>query len=146
MQGARVPDAPPPMRERRLVGLALIVTVAAGLASRRFGASLPGFIAEYGGDALWATSAFLLLALIAPRERTRNLALSAFAIAVVVELSQLSDARWLDAIRSTTIGALALGHGFLLSDLLCYAVGIVVAVALDVAMLRPRHAPRVTAT
>jgi len=49
----------------------------------------------------------------------------------------LHGAPWLDALRATTFGALALGQGFLGSDPLCYAGG----VALAVVVLIRRRSP-----
>ena len=109
----------------------LALTIACGLASRRYGAMLPSFVARYAGDALWATMVVWLLALLWPRAATSRLALGALAIAVTVELTQLYRAPWLDAIRATNVGALILGQGFLPSDLVCYAVGVSLAALLD---------------
>jgi len=67
---------------------------------------------------------FWLLALAGPRARTRRLAGAALALCVAVEVSQLYRAPWLAALRATPLGALALGQGFLWSDLLCYALGV----------------------
>jgi hypothetical protein len=39
-------------------------------------------------------------------------------------MSQLYHAPWIDSNRGTTLGALVLGHGFVWSDLACYAVGV----------------------
>ena len=112
--------------------------MALGLLSRRHPAALPPVVATYAGDVLWAAMVFGLLALVRPRARTRELAAAALAIATLVEVSQLWRAPWLDALRATRVGALALGHGFLWSDLACYAVGVAVAALLD----GRRHAPR----
>ena len=109
----------------------LVVTIACGLASRRYGAMLPSVVALYAGDALWATMVTWLLALLWPRAATSRLALGALARAVTVELTQLYRAPWLDAIRATTVGALALGQGFLWSDLACYLFGVSLAAFLD---------------
>jgi hypothetical protein len=109
----------------------LVVTIACGLASRRYGTMLPPFIARYAGDVLWATMVAWLMALLWPRVATSRLAVGALAIAVTVELTQLYRAPWLDAIRATPVGALALGQGFLWSDLACYAVGVSLAAFLD---------------
>lgn len=38
---------------------------------------------------------------------------------------------WLDALRHTRAGALALGQGFLWSDLACYAAGIAIGVFIE---------------
>ncbi len=53
------------------------------------------------------------------------------ATALFVELSQLIHWGWLDALRSTLPGRLVLGQGFLASDLVCYAVGVAMAFAID---------------
>ena len=58
-------------------------------------------------------------------------ALIALAFCFVIELSQLYQAPWLNAIRQTTLGGLILGFGFLWSDLLGYCVGVFVAYLLD---------------
>ena len=106
-------------------------TIAAGLASRRYPEVLPGIVSEYAGDTLWATMAFWLLALVWRRAATGRLAVAAMTVALAVECSQLYHAAWIDSIRRTTLGALALGSGFLWSDLACYAVGVGLAAALD---------------
>ena len=125
-----------PPRSRPVLAALLVATIALGLASRRFGDALPGVVAAYAGDALWAAMAFWLAALVAPGARTHRLAACALAFAVAVEASQLHRAPWLDAIRATRPGALVLGQGFLWSDLACYAVGVGAAALLDGALGR----------
>ncbi len=117
------------------VGLA-VLTIAAGLASRRYSDVLPVFLAQYAGDALWAAVVFWLLAMFWRRAGAARLALAALAVAVAVEASQLFHPVWLDSLRATTIGAWLLGHGFLWSDLACYVGGVALAVGLDVAIAR----------
>lgn len=126
------------VRSRTRTTLLLIGTIALGLASRRYPDAFPAFIARYGGDALWASMVFWLLALLRPAAWSIRLAAIAFAISVAVECSQLYHATWLDALRATRLGALALGHGFLWSDIACYLVGVVLAAAVD-RVLRPVH-------
>jgi hypothetical protein len=109
----------------------LVLTIALGLASRRFPMWQPVWMATYAGDVLWATMVYWWLALIAPRARTAVLASGSLAIAWGVEFSQLLHTPWLDSLRATTPGALVLGQGFLWSDLVCYTVGVVLAVAVD---------------
>jgi len=123
----------------------VLTTVALGLASRRFAAALPGFVAAYAGDALWAAMVFWLAAAAFPRAGTARLAAGALALSVAVEVSQLHHAPWIDAVRATRPGALVLGHGFLWSDLACYAVGVGAAALLDRVLLARafgRSAPR----
>ena len=127
-------------RSRALVAALVVATIALGLASRRFGDALPALVAAYAGDALWAAMVLWLAALVAPGARTRTLAACALAIAFAVEASQLYRAPWLDALRATRPGALALGQGFLWSDLACYAVGVGAAALLDRALVHRRRA------
>ena len=124
----RVPPAP---RSRSGYAALLVATVLIGLASRRFAAVMPAFVESYVGDALWAAMVFWLAALAAPRARTTHLAVGALAAATAVEVSQLYHIAWLDAWRATRLGALALGHGFLWTDLACYTGGVATAALLD---------------
>ena len=108
-----------------LVWTALItLTIALGLGSRRFGHSLPGFVSAYAGDTLWALVAFLGIGLLLPKLSTWHVAALAIAFSVLIEVSQMYHAPWIDSIRGTTLGALVLGHGFLWSDLACYVAGL----------------------
>ena len=104
-----------------------------GIGSRRDAPMLPGFIAAYAGDTLWALAAFLGIALVLPRASTRKIACLAMSFSVAIELSQSYHAPWIDSIRQTTLGGLILGFGFLWSDLACYAVGVGLGVMIDVA-------------
>ena len=119
-----------------MVALVGATVVLLGLATRRYPTAFPEIVARYAGDTLWAVVAFCLCACIAPGARTSRLAALALGIAFMVELSQLLRWDWLEAVRDTRPGALALGHGFLWSDLACYTVGVLGAVVVDLAVLR----------
>ena len=120
------------MKRSRLTSVALVaIAIVAGLLSRHFAEALPSVVAEYAGDVLWAFMVFWLFAIVAPGARTAILAAGAFATSVMVEVSQAWAAPWLVALRETRIGALALGQGFLASDLVCYAAGVMLAVVVD---------------
>ena len=106
-----------PRRHRltRLVLIALVIVL--GLGSRRFGQSLPSFVAAYAGDTLWVLVAFLGIGLLLPRHPTWRVAALAMSFSVMIEVSQLNHTPWIDSIRRTTLGALVLGQVFLWSDL-----------------------------
>lgn len=110
--------------------LAIVATIL-GLGSRTNAIALPEFIVQYGGDTFWALCAFWLVRAIAPSTRVLASALIALGFSFVIEFFQLYKAPWIDSIRATTIGALALGHGFKFSDLVCYSVGILIGVAIE---------------
>jgi len=118
-------------RSRVIVAGLLLATIVCGLASRRFAAQLPAFIATYAGDALWAAMVLWIIAIVFSRSATWRIAVATIAIAALVEMSQLYHAPWIDSVRSTTLGGLTLGRGFLWSDLACYAVGAAGAALID---------------
>lgn len=128
-------------RERHVYALLCGLTIILGLASRSYRHFLPGFMAEYAGDTLWATMVFLGLAVMLPKKSTAALATTALAISFLVEFSQLYHATWIDSIRHTRLGALALGEGFLWSDLLCYTAGVCLALLIDLAVCRAKTHP-----
>jgi hypothetical protein len=112
-------------RRNPLVQITLIALAAVlGIGSRRYAPALPGFVATYAGDTLWALAAFAGVGLLLPRASTRKVGLLAMAFSIGIELSQLYHAPWIDSIRQTTLGGLILGFGFLWSDLACYAAGV----------------------
>lgn len=111
--------------------LTLIMVIILGLASRQYQQYLPEFIGQYAGDTLFGWMAFLLFALFIRRAGPWLPALCALALSYGIEFSQLYHAEWIDAIRATTLGGLVLGFDFLVSDLICYAVGILIGVLID---------------
>jgi hypothetical protein len=134
-------DTPSPRRARPTYAAASVITIALGLVSRRFAASLPEFVRLYAGDALWAAAVYFLAATLSPRTRIAWLAAGTLTFAFAIEASQLYHAPWIDGVRSTRLGALVLGQGFLWSDLVCYTIGVIAAALVDQAMSR-RHADR----
>ena len=112
--------------------LAVIALAAClGVGSRRFASLLPGLVAAYAGDTLWALAAFLGIGLTVPRASTWQVAILAMWFSALVEVSQLYHAPWIDSIRGTTLGGLALGFDFVWSDLACYAVGVGLGVLIE---------------
>ncbi len=129
-------------RRNPMTWIALIaLTVVLGLGSRRFGRSLPSFVADYAGDTLWALVVFLGIGLILPRASTWRVAILAMSFSVLIEVSQLYHATWIDTLRRTTIGGLVLGFDFVWSDLACYAVGVGLGILIERVGLHDRPAP-----
>jgi hypothetical protein len=121
------------MRRRISLVLALLLTIASGLALRRFGyaANLPFAVVKYGGSILWGAMVYWLLATIFVSSRPFRIAAVALILAVAVELFRLWHTPTLDAFRLTTAGALLLGRVFSLWNIAAYATGIAAALALD---------------
>ncbi len=118
------PATIPVPRNRPIYALAAALVIGAGLLWRSGRFPLPGFVAKYGGDALWALVVFLCLGIALPRRSTVGTALVAVGFAWSVEFLQLYHAPWIDGIRSTRLGRLVLGSTFNVPDLLAYAGGI----------------------
>ena len=79
---------------------------------------------KYPGDALWALMVFLGWGIIFPGISTRRIAVYALATSSADEFSQLYHAPWIDSIRSTFLGHIILGEGFVWFDLVAYTIGI----------------------
>lgn len=109
----------------------IIIVIFAGLSTRRYDGFLPTIIANYGGDVLWALMVFLMFGFLFIKVRTRYIALISITFSYLIELTQLYHAPWIDDIRATTLGGLVLGFGFLWSDIVCYTVGVVIGVAIE---------------
>lgn len=118
-------------RNRLLYLLGMLVVIVLGLLSRVVSDSLPAFIAEYSGDTLWGLMVFIGFGVIFSSKTTRYVATVSFIFAFGIEISQLFHFELLMNLRSTTLGALILGHGFLWSDLVCYTVGILMGVVIE---------------
>ncbi len=118
-------------RNRLLYAAGICLVIALGLASRRYARTLPEFIALYAGDTLWAVMVFGLIGLLAPTWPSIRVAAAALIVSYAVEVSQLYHAPWIDSIRDTRFGGLVLGYGFLWSDIICYTVGVVLCIGLE---------------
>lgn len=121
------------MRGRLLPFLALLLTIASGLALRRYGYALdlPFVVVKYGGSLLWGAMVYWLLATIFVSPGRLGIAAAALLIAVAVELFRLWHTPDLDAFRLTAAGALLLGRVFSLWNIVAYAAGITLALAID---------------
>ena len=118
-------------RCRLIYVMAILLTIALGLFSRSDIVRMPAFITLYVGDSLWALMVFWGVCLLRPGWNTAQQVLLAILISYAVEFSQLYHSQWLDEIRNTKLGALILGFGFKISDLIAYAVGIGVGAVLN---------------
>ena len=121
------------MRRRLFLLFVLLLTIALGLALRRFGyaANLPFAVVKYGGSILWGAMVYWLFAAIFVTQRPLSVAFIALMVAIAVESFRLWHTPALDAFRLTTAGALLLGRVFSLWNIAAYAIGIAAALALD---------------
>jgi len=115
--------------------IAIVITISLGLASRRWSTLLPSFVAQNAGDILWAMMVYFGFRLLLVHKSTLIAIWLSFLFSFGVEFSQLYQEDWINQIRGTTLGALVLGKGFLVEDLVRYTAGIIIAAVLDKAAL-----------
>ncbi|WGX75127.1 DUF2809 domain-containing protein [Paraclostridium bifermentans] len=102
-----------------------------GLLSRKYMNIFPKAIAPFIGDMLWAMMVYFGLRFLIPKLKLVETLALAIIFSFSIETSQLYQADWINNIRSTTLGGLVLGHGFLFEDLISYSLGIVIGCILD---------------
>lgn len=121
-----VEDQEPEIMATREIGksmLALNLTTGMGLASRHWDL-FPAFLGKYPGDALWALMVYLLIGLLGRKMSSSVVVTWALATCFVVEFAQMYHAPWIDSVRATRLGYLALGTTFNPLDLAAYTVGV----------------------
>ncbi|WP_256710735.1 DUF2809 domain-containing protein [Paenibacillus sp. FSL H8-0548] len=121
---------------------AVIIVMLLGYGSRKFADDLPSFVADNAGDALWASMIYFGIRMILVHKGQQLALVISMLFCFGIEASQLYQAEWINAIRSTWLGALVLGRGFLAIDLVRYSVGVLLALLLDVMLFGKRRLGR----
>lgn len=119
------------MKKRRIYFFMVVLTIGLGLASRKFIFVFPDSITPYIGDTLWAMMVYFGFQFLPPNGTLIKSLLLAFIFSYLIEFSQLYQADWINQIRASTLGGLVLGYGFLIQDLVSYAIGILIGFCLD---------------
>ncbi len=115
-------------RSLRKLAVDLTAVVVIGLAMR-FNPYLPGWLRDATGGVLYVCLVAILIRAVRPESGARPAAIAALGITCAIEFSQLWHPVWLDAIRATLPGRLALGSTFSWWDFPPYCVGAILAAA-----------------
>ena len=115
------------IKRRAIYFILYLIVVPIGYATRKLPQLFHPFIAEFGGDTLWAAMFVFLFRAIWSKTALWKLVLYTYLFTVAIEISQLYHAPWIDRLRSSFLGKMLLGSGFLWSDLACYLTGVVFA-------------------
>ena len=121
----------PRKRNRASYFAAVVLTIAAGLASRRFPGASPAWLGKYPGDALWALMAFFGWATVFPKYKTARIAQFALGTCYLVELFKFYQAPWIMSIRHSTLGHLVFGHAFSWQNMVAYMIGVLGGIAVE---------------
>ncbi|WP_145334269.1 DUF2809 domain-containing protein [Paenibacillus xylanexedens] len=119
------------IQNRSVYFIAVIITMTAGLASRTYGAVLPDWVHEHFGDALWAGMIYFGVRMVCIHSNRARALWGSVTFSWMIEFSQLIQTPWLNNLRSTLLGALILGRGFLFMDLIRYLIGILCVYLID---------------
>ena len=126
-------------RNRAYYAVAVVITIAAGLASRHFPQFLPACMGKYPGDTLWAMMVFLGLGILFRKASSLRLGLVALAFSFTIETLKLYQPPWLESIRQTLPGQLVLGRGFFWQDFVAYTIGVLMGLVVEwLFAVRPR--------
>lgn len=119
------------MKNRIIYFITTLLVLVMGLLSRKFMWIFPTPIAPFIGDMLWAMMVYFGFRFLFPKLDILKSLLLAILFSFSIEISQLYQANWINNIRSTTLGGLVLGHGFLFEDLISYSIGIILGCFID---------------
>src|ERR1700722_15843847 len=122
----------PRHRSRWWCLFAIMVTIAAGLASRRFPGLLASSLGKYPGDALWALMVFFGWGVVFRKISSLRLAGLALGTAYAIELLKLWRSPQWEEIRHSTVGHLIFGHAFCWQNFVTYAVGVTCGLVIEI--------------
>ena len=111
------------MKRRVPLCVALLVVTALGLGTSAYEGPERLWVRDHGSGILYVMFWILLVLTLRPDSSPGRVSIAVLVLTCLVEFSQLIDARWLNAIRKTWLGASLLGIGFKWSDLPYYAIG-----------------------
>ena len=111
---------------RIIYGCLIAIVILTGLLSRHF-----AFIPLFVGDILCALMVYFIMRFLFVNRPVKFIVITSMLFCYGIEFSQLYKAPWINDLRHTLFGRLVLGEGFLLSDLLCYAIGIAIGIWVD---------------
>lgn len=108
-----------------------LFVIILGISSRAFSDVLPVFVSRHFGDALWASMVYFGCRILFLKKGLFVSVVLSVVFSYGIEFSQLYQAEWINSLRSTMLGALILGKGFLSIDLIRYVIGIVCSWVID---------------
>jgi Protein of unknown function (DUF2809) len=132
------------MKLKILYTAIFIFCVWLALATRQYTGFFHPLIVTYGGDIIWAGMFLFFMRIFFLHTSLLKLAVICYAIGVAVEFLQLYEGAWYVQLKQYYIGRLLLGVGFLWSDLLCYAIGTVLAYVI-ILLIEKKLIPKNTA-
>lgn len=116
--------------DRLIFACVIAVLCVTALLTRKANGMSPNFFNTYFPDTAWTMAVYCGFGFLLNRGVKLNLPL-ALGFSYLIEISQLFSPAILVAIRSTTLGGLIFGYGFLWSDIACYTVGALICAGVE---------------
>jgi Protein of unknown function (DUF2809) len=116
---------------RQIHAVLIAITVPLGFVTRMTSLPMPALVRDFGGDVLSATCIYFGVRFILETRNLWQCGAISFIVCVLIELQQLITWEPLLRLREDTPMDILLGHGFLWSDLVCYAVGVLMGLAIS---------------
>lgn len=127
----------PTMKFKVIYFFTVIITILCGILVRAKKEWFPQWVNLWLGDFLYAFMMYFIVALLCRNTiPLKTKAIIAVLICYCIELSQLYQAEWINAVRGTLPGRLVLGNGFLWTDLAAYTAGIAAAFCVDILWIK----------
>jgi hypothetical protein len=120
-----------PLRNRVVYAGLLLIAAGVGIHVHRFGEMFPDFITACAPQILRPMVLFAGLGLVFRSAASWQVASGAYVLSALLEFSELYQEPWIEALRSTSLGAPVLGSEFLSTDLALYAVGVLLCYLLE---------------
>ncbi len=111
------------LKYRRALGLSLIVITISGLILKFYRGAGQAWLNDTLGGIPYEIFWVLLVAYLWPRLRPGKIAGGVFIATCLLEVLQLWQPPWLQAVRATLLGRLVLGNAFDWGDFPYYAIG-----------------------
>ena len=120
----------------RIIFAAVIVPLCiSALWMRKQNGVSPDFFNTYFPDTAWTMAVYCGFGFLFNKGVKLNFP-AALIFSYVIEISQLFSPAFLVAARSTVLGGLIFGYGFLWSDIVCYTVGALICLAVEIGAAR----------
>jgi hypothetical protein len=116
---------------RKRLFLILLLLIPIGLSTKFYQGPFEQWVHLYAGDIFYPMFWYFLVRFVWPRFPYVWCAVSVFGFCALVEVSQLWRPAFLQTLRRTFLGAVVLGSGFDWPDFVYYAIGIGLAVGID---------------
>lgn len=118
------------IKDRLVFACAILLLCVSALYTRHISTEYPCFFTKYYPDTAWTMAVYCGFGILLNKGVKINFP-AALLFSYAIEISQLFSPPFLVAARSTVVGGLIFGYGFLWSDIVCYTAGGIICVMIE---------------